>query len=75
MLDLCNGVFADNAGLWGREMNDKLIKYIIDIVWEATDGGCKLTVNDFSHFSEPINSLLELEKYINEKSITGDNKK
>jgi len=40
-------------------MNEKILeekelsKLVIDLVWSATDGGCKLKESDFSHFEEP----------------------
>jgi len=32
----------------------ELSKLVIDLVWSATDGGCKLKESDFSHFEEPL---------------------
>jgi len=36
------------------EFEKELSKLVIDLVWSATDGGCKITESNFSHFGEPI---------------------
>lgn len=41
-----------------------LIKFVIDIVWEATDGGVKMTPNQFSHFEEPLGALTDFQTYL-----------
>lgn len=45
-----------------RELEKDLIKLIIDAVWEATDGGVKMSEHQFYHFEElngAINTFLE----------------
>lgn len=43
---------------------NEFIRLIIDVVWEATDGGTKLDISQFSHEEEPMGSLQELAKYV-----------
>ena len=38
----------------------EISKLIIDLVWSATDGGCKLKESDFSHFEEPLHEWTAL---------------
>ena len=44
---------------------------IINIVWEATDGGTKLTKHSFSHFDEEISSLTYFKQAISEAHKNG----
>ena len=37
-----------------KDWREQLPKLVIDLVWSATDGGCKITESNFSHFGEPI---------------------
>ena len=43
-----------------RRLESELFKLVIDLVWSATDGGCKLKESDFSHFEEPLYEWTEL---------------
>ena len=43
-----------------RQFESELSKLVIDLVWSATDGGCKLKESDFSHFEEPLYEWTEL---------------
>jgi len=43
-----------------RQFESELSKLVIDLVWSATDGGCKLKESDFSHFEEPLHEWTEL---------------
>ena len=43
-----------------RQLESELSKLVIDLVWSATDGGCKLKESDFSHFEEPLYEWTEL---------------
>jgi len=43
-----------------RRLEAELSKLVIDLVWSATDGGCKLKESDFSHFEEPLYEWTEL---------------
>ena len=43
-----------------RQLETELSKLVIDLVWSATDGGCKLKESDFSHFEEPLYEWTEL---------------
>lgn len=52
-----------------EKIKEEIIKKIINIVWEATDGGTKLDRSSFSHFEEPLGSLEELYKYIDKLRI------
>ena len=45
----------------------ELIKLIADIVWEATDGGVKMTPSQFSHFEEPIGALTDFQNYLHQQ--------
>jgi hypothetical protein len=42
----------------------ELKKLVIDLVWSATDGGCKLTESSFNHFEEPLFEWTELESFV-----------
>ena len=37
-----------------KRLEEELSKLVIELVWSATDGGCKITESNFSHFEEPI---------------------
>ena len=43
-----------------RQLESELSKLVIDLVWSATDGGCKLKESDFSHFEEPLHEWTAL---------------
>jgi len=43
-----------------RQLESELSKLVIDLVWSATDGGCKLKESDFSYFEEPLYEWTEL---------------
>ena len=43
-----------------RRLEAEISKLVIDLVWSATDGGCKLKESDFSHFEEPLHEWTEL---------------
>ena len=42
------------------QFESELSKLVIDLVWSATDGGCKLKESDFSHFEEPLHEWTAL---------------
>jgi len=47
-----------------KDWREQLPKLVIDLVWSATDGGCKLKESNFSHFGEPIPEWTALESSI-----------
>lgn len=46
-------------------VEEVIIKFVIDVVWEATDGGVKMTPQQFSHFEEPLGAMIKFQDYFN----------